>query len=41
MSDAAQHNKVKEIGGKKFVKKIFTIQNERGEKLSCMMYEPV
>lgn len=41
MSDAADNNKVKEIGGKKFVKKIFQIQNEKGNKLSCMLYEPV
>jgi pimeloyl-ACP methyl ester carboxylesterase len=41
MSDASENNKVKEIGGKKFVKKIFQVTNELGNKLSCMMYEPI
>lgn len=41
MSDSAENNKVKEVGGKKFVKKIFQIQNEKSQKLSCMLYEPI
>lgn len=40
-SDAASHNSVKSIQGRKYVKKIFTVTNDRGNKLSCMFYEPV
>lgn len=40
-NDASQNNTVKTIGGKKFVKKVFNIQNAAGNNLSCLFYEPV
>lgn len=40
-SDIAHHNSIKEFGGKKYVKKIYHVNNESGNKLSCMFYEPI
>ncbi len=40
-SDAAHHGKIREIAGKKFIKSIFTIENEQGKKLSCQFWEPL
>ena len=40
-SDISQNNSVRDIGGKKFMKKIYHVNNDRGNKLSCMFYEPV
>ena len=38
--DSKDNNQVFEAFGKKFVKKVFSICNDKGEKLSCMLYEP-
>jgi alpha-beta hydrolase superfamily lysophospholipase len=40
-SDAAQNGSVRSFGGgKNFVKKVFTVNNEAGQALSCLFYEP-
>ena len=40
-SDLAHSGKVREISGKHFAKKIFTLDNEEGKKLSCQFWEPI
>ena len=40
-SDEANNGKVREIAGKKYAKKIFTLDNEEGKKLSCQFWEPI
>ena len=39
--DSSQNNKVFTLDGKKFVKKVFTLQNASNNRLSCSMFEPV
>jgi len=38
--DSYENNKVITVAGKNVVKKVFTLQNAKGEKLSCSFYEP-
>jgi hypothetical protein len=39
-SDLSQNGSVCQFGGKDFTKSVFTINNEKGEKLSCLFYQP-
>jgi hypothetical protein len=39
--DTFENNSVFTVEGKKFIKKVFTITNPSGNKLSCSFFEPV
>lgn len=40
-SDLSQNNTVHKFGERSYTKRVFIINNGKGEKLSCLFYEPV